>query len=392
MKKIAIVSGNRADYGILKWVAKEIQKEFELQLIIMGDIDSLESTMNLVIEDNLRLNVERIFPLEIENDSNLEISKQTGILTLTLAQTLDDLKPDLLFILGDRYEILAAVTAALLLKIPVAHLCGGDITEGAFDDSIRHAITKMSHLHFVSNEQSKKIVEQMGENPNYVFNVGNPGLDILDNFIPTSKEKLEKEFEYKFGNKNLLVTFHPETLSDKPVDEEFRKLLYSIEVVKILGDLTLDNCDFNVLITYPNTDPGNQKIIELINEFVDERSWAFAAKYLGQQNYLSFVYHFDMVIGNSSSGLYEVPSLGKPTINIGDRQKGRLRADSVIDCECDCEAYDIIKAIKKGFNLNCSNVVNPYRQNGNSSKKIVDELKKIDDFKKLLVKKFNIRE
>jgi UDP-hydrolysing UDP-N-acetyl-D-glucosamine 2-epimerase len=371
MQKIVVVSGSRADYGILKWVMKEIENTFELKVLNL-DFNPL------IIKDGFRTIGST--NLNLTNDSNLDIAKITGIITTKVARELSWENPDLILILGDRYEILAVATAALLLKIPIAHLCGGDITEGAFDESIRHTITKMSHIHFVTNEQSRQVVKQLGENPSYIFNVGHPGLDILDNFKPKSKEKLEDEFKFIFRDKNLLVTYHPETLDNEPIGTQFFKLLHALYCIKL-------NYDIGIFFTYPNADPDNQKVINLINSFTLQNSWSSTSKYLGQYNYLSFVSHCDVVVGNSSSGLYEVPSFKKPTVNIGDRQKGRLKASSVIDCKC--EVQEIIDAIEKAFNLDCSNVISPYYQK-NSSKKIVEILKHISDYKSLLVKHFNV--
>jgi GDP/UDP-N,N'-diacetylbacillosamine 2-epimerase (hydrolysing) len=263
--------------------------------------------------------------------------------------------PGILVVLGDRYEILSAVICALLLKIPIAHIHGGEITQGAFDDSIRHAITKMSQLHFTSTEKSKKRVIQMGESPQNVFNVGGLGVDSLKELVLTERTDLEKIIGFQFGKKNLIVTFHPETNSSLSPETQISELL----------DALSKRSDINLIFTGVNADPGGAEVTKAIKNFISSRENAILIKSLGQKNYISSVYYSDGIIGNSSSGLLEVPSLHKPTINIGRRQSGRECAETVINCICN--SNEILNSIDLIYNTEFRkklvNGINPYQKN-----------------------------
>lgn len=377
-RKICVVTGSRAEYGLLYWLMKEIQNDpdLELQIIATGMHLSPEFglTYKVIEEDGFAIN-EKVETL-LSSDSPVGTAKSIGLGTIGFADALDRQKPDILVVLGDRYEIFAAAQAALVARIPIAHIGGGDITEGAFDDVIRHCITKMSHLHFVTNEIAAKRVQQLGEDTQYIYNVGSPGIDQIRRLTLLDCAELEKVLDFKLKEKNLLITFHPVTLSSQPTSIHFQNLL---DAVNTLGS------DVGLIFTKPNSDPQGRIINRMIDEYVFLHKNAKAYTSLGQLYYLSAVSQMDAVIGNSSSGLYEVPSFKKPTVNIGDRQKGRLQASSVINCEPD--ATSIEHAIREAFLKDCSDTVNPYGD-GNSSFKIYSVLRGVSSFDHILKKRF----
>lgn len=378
LRKICVVTGTRAEYGLLYWLMKEIQadEDLQLQLIVTGMHLSPEFglTYKVIEQDGFRID-EKIEML-LSSDTPVGIAKSIGLGIIGFAEALERLKPDLIVVLGDRYEILAAAQAAMVARIPIAHIAGGDTTEGAIDEAIRHSITKMSHLHFVTNDISAQRVRQMGENPEHIFNYGEPGLDQIKRLNLLSKEELETSLGFKFRKKNLLITFHPVTLEQDSAQEQFEQLLNALD---ILGS------DVGLIFTKPNSDTGGRILIRMIDEYVVKRNNAKAYTSLGQLRYLSCMSHVDAIVGNSSSGLYEVPSFKKPTVNIGDRQKGRLQAESIINCNPDTK--QIYNTIQTAFRKDCSNVVNPYGD-GNTSPKIIRVLKNIDNYKNLLKKHF----
>lgn len=377
-RKICVVTGSRAEYGLLYWLMKEIQTDLELELQIIATGMHLSPefgfTYRVIEEDGFFID-EKVEML-LSSDTPVGIAKSIGLATIGFADALDRLKPDMLFLLGDRYEILAAAQSALVAKIPVSHIGGGDVTEGAFDEAIRHSITKMAHLHFVTNDAAARRVCQLGEDRKNVFKVGSPGLDSIVRLNFLNKKDLEERLDFKFRDKNLLITFHPVTLDREPSFSQFGEVLSALES---LGQ------EVGLIITKPNADTDGRIIIRMIDEFVAGRPNAKAYMSLGQLAYLSVIRQVDVVVGNSSSGLYEVPSFKKPTVNIGDRQKGRLQATSVINCVTQSRA--ILDAINKAFTMDCSNTVNPYGD-GNSSGRIVSTLKSFDDFTSLLKKHF----
>ncbi len=377
MKKIAVVTGTRADYGLLYWLLKEIQQdpEMELQLVVTGAHLAPEYglTYREIEKDGFVIR-EKVSMLVSGNTTNGTI-KSMGLALIGLADALERLTPDLLVILGDRYEILAAAEAALIAKIPIAHIAGGDITEGAFDDSIRHAVTKMAHLHFVTNAQSWRRVRQLGENPDFIYNVGSPGLDYIKKGSLLTREQLASELNIKFLKRNLLITFHPATLEWEKAGQQFQILL---DALTDLGP------EVGLIFTKPNSDPGGRVLLEMVDQYGSEHGNAMVYTSLGRF-YLSVMAQVDAVVGNSSSGLYEAPSLRKPTVNIGDRQKGRLGAGSVINCPVERKA--IVRAIEEAFHKDCSGVINPYGD-GESAQRIHGILKQVPDFQELLKKHF----
>jgi UDP-N-acetylglucosamine 2-epimerase (non-hydrolysing)/GDP/UDP-N,N'-diacetylbacillosamine 2-epimerase (hydrolysing) len=378
-RKICIVTGTRAEYGLLYWVMKEIQQDPDLELMIIATGMHLSPEFGLtwhVIEEEGFLIDARVEML-LSSDTPVGIAKSIGLGVIGFADALERLQPDILLMLGDRFEIFAAAQAALVARIPLAHIAGGDVTEGAFDEAIRHSITKMAHLHFVTNEQSALRVKQLGECPEHIFTVGNPGLDHLNRLTLLTREELEQTLSFRFRARNLLVTFHPVTLELQSASVQFRELLAAFER---LGP------EVGLIFTMPNADTDGRILMEMISDFVTKHANATAHKSLGQLRYLSALSHVDAVVGNSSSGLYEAPSFKKPTVNIGDRQKGRLQAISIINCVP--EATVIAAAIKAAFALDCSNTINPYGD-GESSSRIVSVLKRIGAPTSLLKKRFH---
>lgn len=378
-RKVCVVTGSRAEYGLLYFVMKGIAEDdaLELQVVATGMHLSPEFglTYRVIEEDGFKIDAK--VEMLLSSDSPVGIAKSIGLGVIGFAEVLDRLRPDLLLVLGDRFEILAAVQAALVMRMPVAHIAGGDTTEGAFDEAIRHSITKMSHLHFVTNEQAAARVRQLGEDPGHIFNVGSPGLDQIKRLTLLERDELARSLEFRFRPRNILVTFHPVTLETQSAESQFRELLTALES---LGE------EVGIIITKPNADTDGRVLIRMIDEFAASHPNAKGYTSLGQLRYLSVIAQVDAVVGNSSSGLYEVPSFRKPTVNIGDRQKGRLQAASVIDCAP--KAADIASAISAAFQLDCSRAVNPYGD-GESSPRIVEKLRECRDLGSLLKKHFH---
>lgn len=373
MKRICVVTGSRAEYGLLYWTIKKLQEDPEIDLILCVTGMHLSPEFGLTykqIEKDGFIIDEKI-ELLLSSDTHVGISKSIGLGMISFAEMFERKKPDLLLILGDRFEILAAATAAMIANLPIAHCHGGEITEGAIDDAIRHSITKMSHLHFASTEEYKKRIIQLGENPDRVFNVGALGIENINKLKLLDKVEFETSINSKLKKKNFLITYHPETLDQgKGAEYQFNQLLNALE----FQEETL------FIFTKPNADSDGRIIGSLIDQFIiDHPDNAISFHSLGQLRYLSALQFMDLVIGNSSSGIIEVPSFKIPTINIGDRQKGRVRAKSVI--ECLPSTKNIQNAINQGlsieFKKSITELSNPYG-NSNSSDKIYDVLKKVE--------------
>jgi GDP/UDP-N,N'-diacetylbacillosamine 2-epimerase (hydrolysing) len=360
MKKICVITGTRAEYGLLRWVMEGIRQspELELQLIATGMHLSPEfgMTVNAIEADGFK--IDRKVEMLLSSDTPVGVTKSMGLGMIGFADALAELQPDLMLVLGDRYEIFAAASAAMIARIPIAHLHGGETTEGAFDEAIRHSITKMSHLHFVAADEYRRRVIQLGEHPDRVFNVGGLGIDNVLRLKLLTREELEAELDFKLLSRNLLITFHPVTLEHNTSAGQMRELLAALA--------ELD--DTGLIFTMPNADTEGRVLFQQIKDFCLQHPNARAYISLGQLRYLSCIQHVDGVVGNSSSGLAEVPSFKKGTINIGDRQRGRLKAASVIDCEPDRAA--IINALEQlfseEFNAKIQQVVNPYGNGGAS--------------------------
>ena len=377
-RKICVITGTRAEYGLLQPIMQVIKDDpvFELQVVATGMHLSPEFglTYKTIEKDGFKIN-EKIEML-LSSDTSIGVAKAMGLATISMSEMLDRLKPEFIMVLGDRFELLAVTQAALVSRVPVIHLVGGDVTEGAFDEAIRHSITKMSHLHFVTNKESQKRVRQLGENPENIFLVGNPGLDHLNNIKLMTKNELEKSLDYSFRKRNILVTFHSVTLDEKSSMDSFEELLIALDS---FGD------EVGIIFTKPNSDTEGRKIIKRLDKFSQSRINCVVHTSLGQLRYLSAASLVDVVVGNSSSGILEVPSLKTPPVNIGDRQKGRPRADSVIDCKPN--SVIIKKSIKKAFKMNCNNTINPYGD-GRTAPRVLKVLKKINSSKGLIKKHF----
>ena len=379
-RKICIITGTRAEYGLLYWLLKEIEadKELQLQVIVTGMHLSPEFGLTYKeIEKEFKIN--KKIEMLLSSDTSVGISKSMGLAQISFAESYDELKPDIVIVLGDRYEIFSATSAAMIARIPIAHIHGGEKTEGAFDESIRHSITKMSHLHFTATEEYKNRVIQLGENPNKVFNVGGMGIENIKRLKLLTKDEFEKSIEFKLNIKNILVTFHPVTLENSTAKEQFQQLLDAIDELE----------DTNIIFTKANSDTDGRVINQMIDEYVTKNSHkSIVFTSLGQLRYLSSLQYVDAVVGNSSSGLGEAPSFKIGTINIGDRQKGRIKASSVIECEPNKDSIlkSFEKLYSKEFQETLKTTINPYGD-GCASKKIVEILKSVD-LKNILKKSF----
>jgi GDP/UDP-N,N'-diacetylbacillosamine 2-epimerase (hydrolysing) len=369
-RKICIVTSSRADYGLLRWIMQEINDDPELILQIIATGMHLSPkfglTYKVIEEDGFKVDAK----IEIlsSSDSPVATAESMALALEGTAKALSELEPDLVVVLGDRFEIFAATAAALVSKIPVAHLHGGESTVGAFDEAFRHSITKMSHLHFVATEEYRSRVIQLGENPKNVFLVGGLGIDNFKNLPLLSREELQTQLGIEFGVKSLLITFHPVTLDFESPESQMKELLAALSH---LHETTL-------IFTMPNADTGGDELIKLIEEFVSQNKNAKMFTSLGQLKYLSCISYVDGVVGNSSSGITEVPSFKKGTVNVGDRQLGRIQAASVINCEPTED--DIARAIEKlyspNFKSGLAEVKNPYGDGG-SSARVLKVLKEV---------------
>lgn len=372
MKKVAVFTGTRAEYGLLYWLLKDIQDadDLKLQLLVSGSHLSPEfgHTADQIEADGFEIS-EKIEML-LSSDSAVGTVKSLGLGIIGYADALERQQPDILVVLGDRYEALGVTQAAMLMRVPVLHIHGGEITEGAYDDAIRHAISKLSLLHATSTESYRKRVIQLGESPERVINVGAIGLDHLKRSEFMSRQELSESLKFSLDGDFAIVTYHPVTLANEPAEEAFENITKVLDTYPWL----------KVIITYPNADEGGRKIIPLIEAYAAKhKERVIVVPSLGQRRYLSAVKHATVVIGNSSSGIIEVPSFNVPTVNIGARQFGRLAAESVVNCSP--SEVGIKQALGQAidmFNSNAlSSVVNPYGK-GNASAKILNLIRKAD--------------
>jgi UDP-N-acetylglucosamine 2-epimerase (non-hydrolysing)/GDP/UDP-N,N'-diacetylbacillosamine 2-epimerase (hydrolysing) len=377
-RKICVVTGTRAEYGLLLPLlqALKVDPAFKLQLIATAAHLSPEFglTYRIIEEDGFAIDAK--VEMLLSSDTPVGIAKSIGLGTIGFADAFDRLRPDLLVLLGDRFEMLAAAQAALVARLPIAHIGGGDSTEGAFDEAIRHSITKMSHLHFVTNQESADRVLQMGEDAARVFVVGTPGIDLIKRIELLPRAEVEQRIGFKFRQRNLLLTFHPVTLQEDYGLEDFQSLLTALD---LLGN------NYGLIFTRPNADTYGRAIMKRLDRFVAAHENASVHTSLGSQVYLSTMASVDVVVGNSSSALYEAPSFKKPSVDIGERQSGRLRANSVI--HCDAHAKDIYAAIIEALSLDCSETVNPYGD-GHSVLRMLAVLNSTPDYKALVKKHF----
>ena len=359
VKRVCVVTGTRAEYGLLRWTMEEIRNSPDLQLQIIATGMHLSPEFGLtaeaIEEDGFVIDCK--VEMLLSSDTSVGISKSMGLGMIGFADALEALQPDLMLVLGDRFEIFASASAAMIARIPIAHLHGGEATEGAFDESIRHAITKMAHLHFTATETYRQRVIQLGEQPNSVFNVGAAGLDNVVRLNLLNEQDFEEAINFKLVKKSILVTFHPVTLENATAAQQFQCLL----------DVIDEHDDLHVIFTEANADTNGRIINKMIRRYVVDRpETTICFTSMGQLRYLSALQHIDGVVGNSSSGLLEAPSFKIGTINIGDRQRGRIKAESVIDCEPN--RSEIRASMQRLFSEEFMNVVkevvNPYDTGG----------------------------
>jgi GDP/UDP-N,N'-diacetylbacillosamine 2-epimerase (hydrolysing) len=367
-QKICVITGTRAEYGLLRWVMQGIQDDDDLTLQIIATGMHLSPEFGLTYREIEKdgFQIDRKVEMLTSSDTPVGIAKSMGLGLIGFADALNELKPDLIVVLGDRFEIFAAVSAALVARIPVAHLHGGETTEGAFDEALRHSITKMSHLHFVAVEPYRQRVIQLGEQPEHVFLVGGLGIDNIKRLQLLDRPALEASLDFKLGRKNLLITFHPVTLETSTATAQMTELLTALDALS----------DTHLIFTLPNADTDGRALIQMVHQFVAQHANARAYTSLGQVRYLSCIALVDGVVGNSSSGLAEVPSFKKGTVNVGDRQRGRLQAASIINCEPN--RHSIAAALQHlyspAFQASLKQVRNPYGDGG-ASAVVVDTIK-----------------
>jgi UDP-hydrolysing UDP-N-acetyl-D-glucosamine 2-epimerase len=380
-RTICVVTGTRADYGLLFKLMEKINsdRDLNLQIISTGMHLSHEFGTTYTSIESDGFVIDKKIEILLSSDTPIGISKSMGLALISFGEVFSELDPDIVVLLGDRFETLCAACTACVACIPVAHIHGGEITEGVIDESFRHSITKMSHLHFTSTEEYRHRVIQLGEPPDRVFNVGALGVDNIQYLKLLDRENLEKTIKFSLGDQCILVTFHPVTLEDNTAGEQFQTLLKAIEASPKL----------KTIFTKANADTGGRIINQMIDDFVTkniDRSLTFTS--MGQIRYLSTMKHVNAVVGNSSSAIIEAPSFKVPTVNIGDRQKGRVKAKSIIDCEPTLES--ILGALKKAlspeFKENLEDLSNPYEKQ-NTSKSIKTILKSFD-LKDILKKEF----
>ena len=369
IKKVCVITGTRAEYGLFYPIMKKIQTSdtLELQLIAttMHLSQEFGNTYQQIEKDGFVIH-ERIENL-VTSDSKSAIAKSTGLATILLSDAFNRLQPDVVLLLGDRYETHAAATTAMLMNIPIAHIHGGEITEGAVDEQIRHSITKMSHLHFTSTDNYRKRVMQMGEEPSKVFTCGAPGIDNIMNLTLISKSDLEHDLHWKFENPSALFTYHPVTLYDNNLNEDLNQIFS-----------TLQKSNLNILFTYSNADDNGKIINQKIEAFCKANPIKYkVVKSLGQLRYLSAMKYVNLLIGNTSSGIIEAASFQKPVVNIGERQNGRLQSGNVINCSVVDLQKNIEKALSNDFQEHCNQVDNIYGD-GNASETIVNLLSTVE--------------
>lgn len=367
-RKICVITGTRADYGLLSPLIQKIilQESLDLALIVTAMHLSPEFglTRDLIIADGVPISAE--VDMLLSSDTALAVTKSLGLGLIGMADALNRCEPDLVVLLGDRFEILGAAQAAMIARVPIAHIHGGEITCGAIDDPIRHSITKMSQIHFTSTDTYRRRVVQMGEQPDRVFNVGAIGLDRIRSMPLMTRTELEDELSFSLGEQFALVTFHPETMEAAAGNQQLSELLEALD----------DFPELQIVMTFPNADVNYRRIIELLEQYArGHPQRVLLRKSLGDRNYLSALNIADVVVGNSSSGIIEAPSLKTATVNIGGRQEGRVAARSVLHCEGQREAIRnaISRAVSKEFRSGIQGVLNPY-DNGGAVDRVIDVL------------------
>lgn len=370
-RKICVITGTRAEYGLLRMLMHGIRNDAqcELQLVATGMHLSPEFGSSYQAIETDGFCIDRKVEILLSSDSAAGIGKSVGLGAICFADVFEQLQPDLIVVLGDRFEILAAVTAALFTRIPVLHLHGGEVTEGAVDESMRHAITKMSHIHCVATEAYRRRVIQLGEQPARVHCVGGLGVDAIKQVRLLNRADLEASLDFKLKDKNLLITFHPATLEGESATDQMTELLAALVELR----------DTGLIFTFPNADASGRQLIAMLQDFVAKHANARAYPSLGQVRYLSCMSLCDGVIGNSSSGLLEAPTLKKGTVNIGDRQRGRLQAASIINCRPDRQEIRaaIAQLYSSAFQTSLAGISNPYGDGG-ASERVLALIKQVE--------------
>ncbi len=381
MKTICVVTGTRAEYGLLRWLMEGIRQSPKLTLQVIATGAHLSPEFGLTYRDIEAdgFVIDRKVEMLLTSDTSVGVAKSMGLAMIGFGDAFAELRPDLVLVLGDRYEVFSAAAAATIARIPIAHLHGGETTEGAFDEALRHSITKMAHLHFVAAQTYRRRVIQLGEDPARVFLVGGLGIDNMLKLNLLDRAALEAALDFKLGPKNLLITFHPATLEQGAASGQMGELLAALDTLP----------DTHLIFTMPNADTEGRALSRQLEAYVAGRPNAKVFASLGQLRYLSAIAQVDVVVGNSSSGLAEVPSFRKATVNIGDRQKGRLKAQSVIDCAADRESIKtaLAQAYSAEFQASLSQVRSPYGDGG-ASQKILNILE-THDFSGSLKKTFH---
>lgn len=367
-RKICVVTGSRAEYGLLRWVMEGIRAAPDLQLQLVATGMHLSPEFGLTYRDIERdgFCIDRKVEMLLSSDTAVGVAKSMGVALIGFGEAVQQLQPDLVLVLGDRFEILSAAAAALVARIPIAHVHGGETSEGAFDEAIRHSITKMAQLHFVAAEEYRKRVVQLGERPERVFLVGGLGVDGIRKLPLLDRPSLESALGIRLGERNLLITFHPATLEGTDCAGQMAELLAALDQWP----------DVHLIFTLSNADTHGRALSVMAEQYAAARANAHAYVSLGQIRYLSCLRHVDAVVGNSSSGLTEAPSFRVGTINIGDRQRGRLKAASVIDCAPDRSSIGVAlgKLYSPAFRAGLAGVRNPYGEGG-ASERIVAVLR-----------------
>lgn len=368
MKKIGVVTSTRSEYGLLKPIILALKEEFNVKVIATGTHLSHEFGMTSEMIEKDGIKIEEKVEILLSSDTQVGICKSMGLGMISFGELFERCKFDALLILGDRYEIFAIAAVATISQIPLIHMYGGETTEGAFDEAFRHSITKMSQLHFTSTEDYRRRVIQLGESPNRVFNVGAIGIENIKTLKLMNEDELENSIGFKLDKPFFLVTFHPVTLEKNSAKNQFSELLKALSEYQ----------DMKIIFTKANSDTDGRIINTMIDEYVMNNGNCIEFISMGQLRYLSAMKYCSAVIGNSSSGIVEAPSFNVPTLNIGDRQKGRIHAESIINCKAEKE--EIVKAIEKAmsseFNKSIENINNPYGD-GNVSCKVLEVLKNI---------------
>jgi len=372
LERIAVLTTTRADYGLLKALLERLRDDASFDLRVIATGTHLAPEFGLTVEEIEAdgFSIDERVEIVLSSDTPVATAKAMALETIGIGEALARQRPDLLVVLGDRFEVLSAVQAAVVARVPVGHIAGGERTDGAFDDAIRHAVTKLSQLHFVSAEPYRRRVVQLGEEPNRVFNVGAPGIEHLRCTPPLSRAELERQLGFPLKDRFLLVTYHPETLADRSPSESVRELL----------DALSSFTDLQLLITYPNADTYGRHIIDQIETFAAQYPGrALVTPSLGQARYVSALRGAAVVVGNSSSGIIEAPAVPVPTVNIGARQAGRLRAPTIVDCKDTCDAIRaaLDTALDPEFLRHVGDFSPPYGD-GRTSEHIVSILRSVD--------------